>query len=305
VSGKAGRLLRLYDEDLDVRMSPETARNYKAHVRAWLTWLDGRGGALTEVRTEDLLAYQSALYEQRKRDGRPYSGGFHMNRLKALKSLFRFLYQRGYLLHDPAAVVEYPHAEQRLPRSILAPFEVRRLLEATKGKAPQDLRDRALLETIYATGIRVSELIRLRPDDVDTEERTLRVVLGKGRKDRYVPLTRAAASTLEAYLLRGRPALAALKRAPYLFLTSAGGRLHQYALRRILDRWLLAARIRKHVTIHTFRHSLATHLLKGGADIRHIQKLLGHASLQSTERYTRVSIEDLKDVIRRAHPRGR
>jgi integrase/recombinase XerD len=173
------------------------------------------------------------------------------------------------------------------------------------GTSPQELRDRALLETLYSTGVRVGELRRLTLQDVDTEERTMRVLLGKGRKDRYLPLTRAAASALERYLAQGRAALAAGKNVQQLFLSNAGGPVHPHTVYRILTRWASEARIKKPVTTHTFRHSLATHLLKGGADIRHIQKLLGHASLQSTERYTRVEIQDLKDIVRRAHPRSR
>ncbi len=283
------------------RFSELTVRDYLAHTRRLLAWLAEHEVSLAGVRRDDLLTYQSELYALRKKDGRAYSSGSYMNRLKAIKCLFRFLCRRGYLLFDPSSSLEYPRMEQRLPRTILTPAEARRLAEVP-GKTPLDLRDRALIETLYATGIRQGELIRLTPADVNTEERVLRVVLGKGRKDRYVPLTRAAASAIDAYLAKGRPYLG---RLPFLFLTSVGRRMHDKALSRIFARRARAAGVKKNVTCHILRHSVATHLLRGGADIRHIQKLLGHASLQSTERYTRVSIQDLKEVIRRAHPRGR
>jgi integrase/recombinase XerD len=131
----------------------------------------------------------------------------------------------------------------------------------------------------------------------------LRVVLGKGRKDRVVPLTRSAASAIETYLAKGRPELVRGK-APHLFPAERGGYLHRALVNRIVKRHAEEARIRKRVTCHTFRHSVATHLLRGGADIRQIQALLGHGSLATTERYTRVEISDLRQVVRRAHPRG-
>jgi site-specific recombinase XerD len=148
-------------------------------------------------------------------------------------------------------------------------------------------------------------MANLTPADIDTEERVLRVVLGKGRKDRHVPLTRAACEALDRYLESGRPFLVGRKHARFLFLANRGGFLDPSTLNRIVQRWAKRARLKKHVTCHTFRHSLATHLLRGRADIRHIQALLGHASLQTTERYTHVELHDLQAVIRRAHPRGR
>ncbi len=131
------------------------------------------------------------------------------------------------------------------------------------------------------------------------------MVQGKGRKDRNVPLTAAAASAIERYLLEARPKMRGARRSQLLFLAPRGGRLHTSTLNDIVQHHAKKARVKRHVTCHTLRHSVATHLLRGGADIRHIQALLGHASLQSTERYTRVEIQDLQKVIRRAHPRGR
>jgi integrase/recombinase XerD len=158
---------------------------------------------------------------------------------------------------------------------------------------------------LYSTGIRVSELANLTPYDVDTEERLLRIVQGKGRKDRHVPLTRAAAESIEAYLVHGRPKLVGKGEAAFLFVGDQGGWLHRAVLSRMVKTYAERAGIKKHVTCHTFRHSVATHLLKGRADIRYIQALLGHSSLGTTQRYTRVEISDLAEVLRRAHPRGR
>jgi len=302
---KTSRLLTLFEEAAQVRYSPRTASGYRHQVGRLVDWLDSRGCDLAQVRTDDLLAYQTSLYAQRKKDGRPFASGSLRNAVMAIKSFFRFLYRRGFVLSDPAAALEYPRIERRLPRVILTREEARRILEAARSRTPEGLRDRAILETFYATGIRVSELANLTPDNVDTEERILRVVLGKGRKDRNVPLTGAAAEAIERYLVRGRGQLVGRKGARHLFLANRGGWMDPSTLNKIVQTWATKARVKKRVTCHTFRHSVATHLLKGRADIRHIQALLGHASLQTTERYTHVEISDLQDVIRRAHPRGR
>jgi integrase/recombinase XerD len=303
---KSTRLLRLFEEDLKVRFAPATVPNYVRYVRQLIHWLDERGPGLNAVRATDLHAYQSHLVARRKDDGKPFSSGHHVNQVKAIKGFFRFLYRGGYLLADPAAGLEFPRMEHTLPRVILTPQEARRIMEAPDGSV-RGLRDRAILETLYATGIRAGELSNLTPYDVDTEERVLRVVRGKGGKDRSVPLTRPAAVAIEAYLASSRPQLALFKEreAKHLFLGNYGGKLKSGRLSLIIRHWTQKAGVKKRVTCHTFRHSVATHLLRGRADIRHIQALLGHASLGTTERYTRVEIQDLRKVVRRAHPRGR
>jgi len=302
---KTGKLLKLFEDHAFVRYAERTAKGYLRAGRCFLDWLERRGIALPEVRTDDILAYQTELYGLRKKDGKPYSTYDHTHRVAAVKTLFRFLARRGYLLSDPSAAVEYPRREQRLPRGVLTPPEARAIVEAPELATPMGLRDRALLETLYATGIRAAELGNLKTEDVDAEERVLRVILGKGKKDRNVPLTRAAAEAIEAYLAYGRPQMRGARKSPLLFLAPRGGRMYDSHLNDVVARWAFKAGVKRHVTCHTFRHSVATHLLKGGADIRHIQVLLGHSSLQSTERYTRVEVSDLKEVMKRAHPRGR
>jgi len=305
LSPKTRRLMKLYEDHLHVRYAPRTPPAYMAHVWVFLEWLAVKGLDLIDVKAKDLDSYQSHLYAFRRQDGRPYAAAYQATRLVVLKHLFRFLYRRSYLLHDPAADIELPRLEKRLPRVILTYQEVRKILEAPDVKTPRGLRDRAILEILYGTGIRVSELTNLTPYDVDTEERVLRVVLGKGRKDRNVPLTRAAAVAIEAYLVKGRPRLVGREKLRVLFLQDRGGRMDRATACRIVRERAEDAGVKKHVTPHTFRHTVATHLLKGRADIRHIQALLGHASLGTTQRYTLVEVSDLKQVIERAHPRGR
>jgi integrase/recombinase XerD len=315
VSAKAERLLRLYEDDLALRYGERTVVEYLAHVRAFLAWAAGKGLSLAGVRKQDLLSYQGELFALRKRDGRPYSAGFQVNRLSALRSFFGFLARRLLILSDPSVGIEPPRLEMRLPRTILTTAEARRVIEAPDARTPLGLRDRAILETLYATGLRASELIALSPYDVDLEERTLRIVKGKGGKDRNLPLTAAAADAIEAYLVKGRTALLGIERrgggifpakaSRRLFLSERGGPLYRATLNALVGQWGERAGLKKHVTCHIFRHSVATHLLRRGADIRHIQALLGHGSLSTTERYTRVEISDLQKVVRRAHPRGR
>ncbi len=305
LSRKASRALRLYGEDRERRFVGRTRLGVLGFLRAFLRWLDSRQIDPLDVRVDDVLAYQGALYAARKRDGKPYAAETHSAHLHAIKSLYGFLHKRGYLLTNPAAGIEFPRRENRIPRVILTPRETSRLLGAPDVRTPVGLRDRAILETFYATGIRASELAFLTPDDVDTEERLLRVVLGKGGKDRNLPLTRAVAEAIERYLVKARPHFVRGRRSRFLFLNNHYGRFYKHRLAELVLRWAKKAKLKKHVTCHTLRHSVATHLLKGGADIRHIQALLGHSTLAATERYTRVEVSDLKRVLERSHPRGR
>ena len=161
MSTKTERLVGFYREHLELHYSERTAPDYLSHVRSFLEWSLERGLELTEIRTRDLQSYQNELLGKRKQNGTPYSLGFHHNRLVAIRSLFRFLYKNGYLLHDPARAVELKQKEKRLPRVVLTLKEAKRILAASSGTSPRELRDRAILETLYATGIRASELANL------------------------------------------------------------------------------------------------------------------------------------------------
>jgi integrase/recombinase XerD len=302
---KAQRVLKLFEDYLFSRYAPKSVSGYLRAVGVFVAWLGERGIALGETRPDDLLAYQLDVMSMRKSNGSPYSTADQHHRISAVKTLYRFLHRRGFVLFDPSAGMEYPRGEQKLPRGILTVEEARKLVEAPDLLTPNGLRDRAILETFYGAGIRASELARLRKTDVDTDTCVLRVNLGKGRKDRDVPLTKAAADAIEDYLQRGRASFPGAERSPLIFLAQRGGPMHNSALNAVVKLWAKSSRIRKKISCHTLRHSMATHLLRCGADIRHIQVLLGHASLSSTERYTHVEIHDLQEVVKRAHPRGR
>jgi integrase/recombinase XerD len=233
----------------------------------------------------------------------PYRATSVARTLSAVRSFHRFLEREGVSERDPAAHVVQP----RLPRSLPRPLpveDVRRLLEAPDAASPTGLRDRAILELLYGSGLRISELTAMDVDDLDLEEGSLRV-LGKGGKEREVPLGSFGRDAVSAYLTRGRPALATAVSRGALFLNARGGRLSRQSCARLLGRYVRLAGIDRRVTLHTLRHSFATHLLEGGADVRVVQELLGHASVATTQIYTLVTARHLREVYDESHPRAR
>lgn len=228
--------------------------------------------------------------------------------LSAVRGLFRFACREGLLQNNPATGVRTPKQRQRLPRH-LRPGEMENLLDAVGGAEPLERRDRALLELLYASGLRVGELVSLDWREIDLEGRVLRV-MGKGGKERMVPFGRPAAAALRRWLevweeVRRADAAAAGELAEPVFLNYRGGRLSARSVRRILDRAVESAALAAGVHPHTLRHTFATHLLEGGADLRTIQELLGHSSLSTTQRYTHLEVDRLLQVYRDAHPRAR
>ena len=220
-------------------------------------------------------------------------------RVAAIRSFFRFLCRDGYLQANPAATLIAPRREQRLPIFLGVP-DVTRLIEAPAGDDLASLRDRAILELLYSTGIRVSELVGLRPQDVDLIGGVAKVA-GKGKRERLVPVGAPAVQALHRYLeARG----GRHRMGDPIFLNRAGGRLTDRSVRRILAKYLQQAAVQRHVSPHTLRHSFATHLLDRGADLRAVQELLGHATLATTQVYTHVTTERLKAVYDKTHPRA-
>jgi integrase/recombinase XerD len=220
-----------------------------------------------------------------------------------VRSFHRFLLREGVTERDPARDVSQPKRPRRLPRP-LPVDDVARLLEAPDPSSAAGSRDRAILELLYGSGLRISELVGLDVDDVDLDEGSVRV-LGKGGKERVVPLGRYAREAIEAYLTRWRPELANAGSRGALFLNLRGGRITRQSCARSLAGHVRAAGIDRPVSLHTLRHSFATHLLEGGADVRVVQELLGHASVATTQIYTLVTEEHLREVYYTSHPRAR
>lgn len=230
-------------------------------------------------------------------------------KISSIRNFHRFLFEEGVTPSDPSTEIATPKLPGRLPKA-LSIEQVQSLLDSVVGDDPIALRDRALLEFLYASGARISEALAMEIDDVVGEDRktsdTIRVT-GKGRKQRIVPLGSYARGALDAYLTRARPALLskAKKSTPVVFLGARGGALSRQNAWLILQSAAHRAHLEGLVSPHTLRHSFATHVLAGGADIRVVQELLGHASVQTTQIYTKVTIDTLRDVYRSAHPRAR
>lgn len=285
--------------------SPNTLDSYARDLRRYGAYLYSLGVAgLGEVREEQVNGFLAAL-----RDGagghRPLAPSSAARALVAARGLHRFAWWEGLVPTDVAADVHPPSPPKRLPKA-LGVDEVLRLLEVFSADGgPRALRDRALLEMLYSTGARISEVVGLDRDDIDVPARTV-LLRGKGGKQRLVPVGRPALAALDAYLVRGRPALAARGRGiPAVFLNARGARLSRQSAWTVLQEAAARTGITAAVSPHTLRHSFATHLLEGGADVRVVQELLGHASVTTTQVYTLVTVDTLREVYATAHPRAR
>jgi integrase/recombinase XerC len=259
------------------------------------------GKSLDSVSASDVdaLAVRSYLSHLRAEGLAKASVARH---LSALRTFFAFLKREGHVGANPAKAIATPRLDHALPRTLSVP-EAGAVVEARGREGALGARDRALLELLYATGLRVSEIVALKLDDLDLASRQVRT-LGKGRKERIVPFGRAAGDAVKAWLRERAPMRPAPKDAAFVFLNARGGRLTDRSVRRILDRAVLAADVTRHASPHALRHSFATHLLAAGADLRSIQELLGHASLSTTQRYTHLDSERLLEVYRKSHPKA-
>jgi integrase/recombinase XerD len=278
------------------RLSDYTVDAYASDLIRYLTWLSGRGFRhISGVSQGDLERF---LIEEGKRG---LSAKTLARRLSCLRGFHGYFRRRRRLPRDPTEGLELPRRGNRLPR-VLSVDEASRLVETPAGGAPANLRDRAVLELMYGSGLRVSEVLTLSLEALRLKEGFLRVV-GKGDRERAVPLTRPSIRSMRAYLSDGRPRLERGKDPGTVFLNQRGGRLSRMGLWRILRRHALAAGLAGDFHPHMLRHSFATHLLEGGADLRVIQELLGHASVTTTQIYTQVDRGLLKEVHRTFHPR--
>ncbi|GAB3662638.1 site-specific tyrosine recombinase XerD [Actinocorallia lasiicapitis] len=284
-------------------LAANTLSSYRRDLRRYGEFLESRGlGDLAEVREADVAAFLAVLREGCA-DRPPLSAGSAARAVVAVRGLHRFAVREGIAALDPSREVKPPSPPRRLPKAISL-TDVERLLEASGDESARGLRDRALLELLYGCGARISEALGLDLDEVDLESGFVRVS-GKGSKVRVVPIGGYAGRALESYLVRARPELVRAGRGvPALFLNARGGRLSRQGAWMVLGAAADKARL-DHVSPHTLRHSFATHLLERGADVRVVQELLGHASVTTTQVYTLVTVQLLREVYATAHPRAR
>jgi integrase/recombinase XerD len=282
-------------------LSRNTLDAYRSDLLQLGAYLARIGVDALEVEHAHLAGFLSELAEGA--DDRPPASPATLQRKAAcLRSFYRHLRREGLLEHDPTADLRAPRKRQRLPH-VLGRDEVQRLLAAPRGTSPAALRDRALLEVMYACGLRASEAIALTLADIDLREGILRA-RGKGSKERLVPIGREAVRAVEAWLERGRPQLVGLRDEPHLFVNQRGTGLTRQGLYKIVQRHARAAGLEGRMSPHTLRHTFATHLLAGGCDLRSVQEMLGHADVATTQIYTHLSADRLKDVYFAAHPRA-
>ncbi len=255
------------------------------------------------VTSAALSDYQRWLFYQPTQQGTARSAGTQNKMLAPVKRLFRFLTIEGIIMRDPAKDLERGREPHRLPRNILTPREAKRIIETVDTTHVRGYRARTILEVLYATGIRSSELINLRLTDVNLDDELLRINGGKGGHDRIVPLSATACRFLETYVKGIRPRLAKSVTQDQLFLSSTGKAMHKDSINLLIKLHTRKAGLKKHVTCHVWRHTCATHLVQNNANLRHVQEMLGHRSLTTTERYLQLTVTDLKQAHRKFHPR--
>ncbi len=276
--------------------SARTVDAYAHDVKTWLTWLAGAGKKAAGVGRDDVLEHLAALAQA------GLSGKSRARHLSALKGFHRFLEDEKLAPSDPTEDIDTPKRGQSLPVYLTLP-EVEALLEAIDEKTASGRRDRAMIELLYATGLRVSELIKLKTADLNLRDGYL-VAFGKGRKERMVPVGRAAAEKVKAYLESGRGLLLKGRSSAALFVTPRGGPFSRMGFWKLVKKYATAAGIEKPISPHKLRHTFATHLVQRGADLRAVQAMLGHADLSTTQIYTHVDAERLQRVYAGAHPRS-
>lgn len=303
----AGNALHTYKREFVewtgvIGLSPDTAAIRARGLDTFIRWCDERGIHRPHDITRPILQrYQRHLFHYRKSNGEPLAYSTQATLLQPLRAFFKWLTVENHILYNPAADLEIPRQIRQLPKLMLSIEEVEAILAIPDVTTPMGLRNRAMLETLYSTGIRRAELMNLKLHDVDTHGGVLVVRQGKGRKDRVVPLGARAARWIDKYCEEVRPQLIVGQDSGHLFVTDYGEPYQKNRLSDMVKRYVRAAGFAQG-SCHAFRHAMATHMLTGGCDIRHIQVILGHAELTTTQIYTHVSIQQLKEIHALTHP---
>ena len=300
-----GYLIDRFLDWLTVRgFSPVTRRGREQYLRYFAVWCGERGITKpVDVGKPVLERYQRHLFHYRKADGKPLTYRSQVNQLTPVRVFFRWLARNHHILINPAADLDMPRPEKRLPKDILTASEAEQIIAQVNLKDPCGIRDRAIMEVLYSTGMRRQELVNLKIFDLDLERGTVYISQGKGKKDRIIPIGERALAWVRKYLEEFRPKLAGVPDNGYLFLSRIDGKpFPKQRLSHMMRRAIKASGVGKQGACHIFRHTMATLMLEGGADIRYVQQMLGHVKLETTEIYTRVSMRKLKEVHSQTHP---
>jgi integrase/recombinase XerD len=300
----ADAVCRYLNQMLAEGRSRHTVRAARSGLKELLAFLDGLGVIeVSQLAHDALMRYREEIAWRLTPKGTPLTVRSQLELIGHVNTFCRFLVAQGWLLSDPSAKIPRPRKPQRLPRAIMDTMEVERILAAPDVTTPRGYRDRVMLELLYSTAIRREELAKLRLDDIDPDGGYVFVREGKGKKDRVVPLGKSVCELAQSYLTAIRPEWAGADRDKHLFLNRWGKGMDPNAVWHVVHKYARAAGIDKPVSTHTFRHACATHMLRNGAPIRQLQEMLGHASLETTQLYTRVTINDLRAMHRKFHPR--
>jgi integrase/recombinase XerD len=300
-------LVQRYLEHLRVKnYADSTVTNREVYLGYFIRWCDERGISQPCQVTKPILdRYARYLYHHRKAGGEPLSIASQHKHLVPVRALFKWLTRSNLILYNPASEIELPRLEHRLPKAVLSAAEADQVVNQPDLEDPLGVRDRAILETFYSTGIRRFELISLKLYDLDVARGTLMVRQGKGKKDRMIPIGDRATAWIDKYLVEVRPTLAFEPDDGTIFLTNEGEPFTPNRLTQLVRAYVDRADIGKRGACHLFRHTMATLMLEGGADTRFIQEMLGHAKLETTQIYTQVSIRKLKEIHSATHPGAR
>lgn len=283
--------------------APGTIHNGRLYIGRFIDWLAERGVLNAQDVTRPMLErYQRVLFHHRKQDGSPLSFAGQHVRLTTIQGFFKWLCRKYYITANPAADLELPKVEKRLPRQVLTAHEAEQVLSQPDLSTPVGIRDRAILEILYSTGMRRKELTGLRLYDLDLERGTVMIREGKGKKDRLLPIGARATAWLNKYLNEARTKLIVEPDEREVFLCVSGRGLTPGVLGHVVHDYVQASGIAKNGSCHLFRHAMATLMLENGADLRYVQQMLGHARLNTTEIYTHVNIQKLIEVHRQTHP---
>jgi integrase/recombinase XerD len=301
--GLAAYVMRYLDWLKVHNYAAPTVQNRQSYLGVFVAWCAERGLVSPKEITKPILErYQRSLYIHRKGNGDPLTFRAQHARLVPVRAFFKWCARQNHLLYNPASELELPRLEHRLPKHVLTIMEVEQVMAQPDASEPMGLRDRAILETFYSTGMRRSELMGLAVFDLDRERGTVMIRQGKGKKDRMIPIGERALRWIDRYQSEVRPELVIGRGNATLFLTQAGEAFTPDRLTQLVREYVEAANTGKSGSCHLLRHTMATLMLENGADIRYIQAMLGHAELSTTQIYTQVSIRKLKEIHSATHP---